>query len=147
MNENDSRPHVIDGGLHVDARGSVAFVNDFDFKNVDRFYYVRAAEPYHPRGWIGHKREKKHFTVVQGDALVAVVRPDDFETPSRDLPVQRFTLSAENPHVLCVPEGHATASMMLSDDAILMIFSSGRIEDAADDDYRFPEDTWPIETE
>ena len=38
MTSTMDRPTLIEGGLHVDARGSVAFVNDFDFKGVDRFY-------------------------------------------------------------------------------------------------------------
>jgi hypothetical protein len=38
----------------------------------------------------------------------------------------------------------ATGSVNLNPEAILMIFSSGRIEDAQSDDYRFPVDHWPI---
>lgn len=122
----------------------MAFVNEFDFEDVDRFYYLRASTPFQPRGWVGHKIDKKYFTVIQGKALVSVVRPDDWDNASPNLPVERFTLSAENPQILCIPPGHATGSMMLTPDAILMIFSSGKIEDASRDDYRFPKDSWPI---
>jgi dTDP-4-dehydrorhamnose 3,5-epimerase len=137
-------PRIIDGGLHVDARGVVMHVNDFDFKGVDRFYTIRSHRPYEPRGWVGHRRDQKWFSVVQGAALVAVVEPDDWSSPARDLPVQRFVLSAAKPQVLHVPAGHATGSVALSEDAILVIFSSGKIEDAKTDDYRFPVDTWRI---
>jgi hypothetical protein len=42
--------HLIQGGRHVDARGSVSFVNGFDFKGVDRFYWIQAGQPKVPRG-------------------------------------------------------------------------------------------------
>jgi dTDP-4-dehydrorhamnose 3,5-epimerase-like enzyme len=138
------RPRLIEGGLYVDARGVVAHVNDFDFDGVDRFYTVRSHRPYEPRGWVGHRRDQKWFSAIQGTVLLAVVEPDDWESPARDLPVQRFVLSAVKPQVLHVPPGYATGSVALSADAILMIFSSGRIEDAKTDDYRFAVDTWCI---
>lgn len=137
-------PRLIEGGLYVDARGVVAHVNEFDFKGVDRFYTVRAHRPGEPRGWVGHRRDQKWFSAIQGTVLIAVVKPDDWESPARDLPVRRFVLSAIKPQVLHVPAGYVTGSMALSEDAILMIFSSGTIEDAKTDDYRFPTDTWCV---
>ena len=144
METNESRPRIINGGLHVDSRGIVSFVNDFDFKGVDRFYAIRAHKPHDLRGWVGHQRDHKWFLAVQGTTLVAVVRPDHWEYPASTIPVERFVLSAAKPQVLHVPPGHATGSVNLSPDAILMIFSSGRIEDAKTDDYRFAIDSWPI---
>ena len=144
MESSESRPRIISGGSHVDARGTVCFVNDFDFKGVDRFYTVRAHAPREPRGWVGHQRDHKWFFAVQGTTLVAVVKPDRWETPSSSLPVTRFVLSAAKPQVLHVPPGCATASISLSDNAILTVFSSGAIEKAKADDHRFAESTWPI---
>ncbi len=135
---------LIEGGLHVDERGIVSFVNDFDFKGVDRFYTVKAHKTGEPRGWIGHKREHKWFTALAGTLVVAVVTPDDWELPSSNLPVQRFTLSALKPAILHVPPGHATASAMFSDDSLLGIFSSGCIEDADEDDWRFDLGMWTV---
>lgn len=142
--ENSGEPRLIVGGLHVDARGTLSFVNDFDFRGVSRFYTIRAHEAGRPRGWIGHQREKRWFTAVAGTVLIAVVRPDRWDQPSRDLPVQRFVLSAQKPTVLEVPPGHATGMMSLTADAICTVFSSGEIEDAAKDDWRFPAQTWSI---
>lgn len=174
-------PHLIPGGRKVDARGSVSFVNGFDFKGVDRFYWIEANQPNTPRGWVGHQREHKWFSVIRGEVLVAVVAPDNWcsrepengradlpvgpdaqqhvptadqgraarivsekSNPSRNLSVARFTLTSANPQVLHVPPGHATGSVHLTAEAILMIFSSGKIEDAPSDDFRFPADYWPI---
>jgi dTDP-4-dehydrorhamnose 3,5-epimerase-like enzyme len=144
MTSTADRPRLIEGGLHVDVRGSIAFVNDFDFEGVDRFYIVRSHKPYELRGWVGHRREQKWFFVVQGTSLIAVVKPDRWQSPASDLPVERFTLSAAKPQILCVPPGYATGSTNLAGDAVVLIFSSGKIEDAKADDYRFPVDTWSI---
>lgn len=131
----------------MDVRGAVTFVNDFDFKGVDRFYTIRAHRPYEARGWCGHQREEKWFTVVHGAGLVAVVKPDEWTFPASNLPVARFVLTAGKPQVLHVPAGHATGSMALSEDTVLMVFSSGHIADAKDDDYLFPVDTWEVNPE
>jgi dTDP-4-dehydrorhamnose 3,5-epimerase len=144
MTHSATGPRLINGGLHSDARGTVSFVNDFDFDGVGRFYAVRPREANTTRGWVGHRREHKWFTVVQGAVLVAVVEPDDWKSPSRSLAVTRFTLSDRNPQMLHVPPGHATGSAAITGDAILLVFSSGRFEDAASDDYRFPVDLWEI---
>jgi len=94
---------------------------------------------------MGHKRDHKWFTVVQGTVLVAVVKPDIWDSiPTSNLPVQRFVLSSAKPSVLSVPPGHATGSVTLSEDAILMVFSSGSIQQAKEDDYRFPLHIWPV---
>jgi dTDP-4-dehydrorhamnose 3,5-epimerase-like enzyme len=142
--DDTKRPRILEGGLHVDVRGTVSFINDFDFRGVDRFYSIRSHRPFEPRGWRGHQREHKWFTVVQGSVLVAVVRPDNWDFPDHSLPVERFILSAAKPCILQVPAGNATGSLSLSEDAILMVFSSGKIQDADDDTYPFPVGTWEI---
>ena len=137
-------PVLIEGGCHVDARGSLSFVNGFDFQGVERFFWVHSAEAGVLRGWSGHQREHRWFSVVHGEVLVAVVRPDGWQSPSRDLPVTRFRLSAVCPQVLHVPPGHATGSLNLDPGAILLIFSSGTLDQSKTDDFRFPVDRWPI---
>jgi dTDP-4-dehydrorhamnose 3,5-epimerase-like enzyme len=144
METGESQVRIIDGSLHVDKRGTVCFVNDFNFKGVDRFYSIHAHRLRELRGWVGHQRDHKWFFAAHGTTLVAVVTPDRWDRPTENLSVNRFVLSAAKPQVLHVPPGHATASVNLSGEAILMVFSSGRIEDAATDDYRFAVDTWPI---
>ena len=51
INDNEQAPVLIQGGCHVDERGSVSFVNGFDLKGVDRFYWVQAGHANVPRGW------------------------------------------------------------------------------------------------
>ena len=142
--EIESKPQLIEGGVFVDNRGILSFVNDFDFKNVDRCYIVRSHQAGRPRGWVGHKLEQKWFWVVQGTWQIALVRPDSWDRPSNKLPVERFVLSALKPCVLHVPAGYANAIVSLTEDAVLMVFSSGRLKDAQGDDFRFAVDTWPV---
>ena len=144
MDQMVTPPQLTSGGLHVDQRGIVTFFNDFNFKGIDRFYLIRPHHPRMPRGWVGHKRDHKWFTAVQGTILVAVVAPDDWEHPGNDLPVARYVLSSANPQVLHVPPGHATGTAALSQDALLMIFSSGRMGEQPVDDFRYPSDQWKI---
>lgn len=139
-----AKPSLISGGLHTDARGSVSFVNDFDFKGVDRFYSIRCKNPHEPRGWVGHQRDTKWFTVLQGSFLIAVVAPGNWISPTGKEAVDRFIITDDKPSVLCVPGGYATAQMALSADAILTVFSSGTIQRAKEDDFRFPLAQWPV---
>ncbi len=137
-------PRLILGGRHVDGRGSVSFVNDFNFKGVERFYSIRCSRADEPRGWVGHQRDRKWFTVLQGQFLVAIVRPDNWATPSGTEVVQRYVLDADRPGVLFVPARYATAQMSLTADAILTVFSSGTIAQAKEDDFRFPLSQWKV---
>jgi hypothetical protein len=135
---------LIRGGSHTDERGTVSFVNDFDFKGVGRFYTIRTPRPGEPRGWIGHQIEQKGFIALCGSVLVAAVKIDDWNSPSSSLPIQRYTLSSASPAVLRVPPGHACATVMLTDDALLGVFSSGKIEDTSKDDWRFDVGMWEV---
>lgn len=144
---SQSEPKIMEGGVFVDERGIVSFVNEFDFQGVERSYIVCSHRPGQPRGWVGHKRDEKWFWVIKGTSLISVVKPDDWDSPSRDLSVRRYVLSQATPQVLHVPAGYATANVSLCADVVLMVFASGRIEDAKADDFRFGSDTWPIVSE
>jgi dTDP-4-dehydrorhamnose 3,5-epimerase len=132
------------GGLYIDQRGIVSYVNEFDFKGVERFYTIRAHGQNETRGWIGHREEDKWFTPLQGTILIAVVVPDEWDDPSPGLEVKRYVLSHLKPTILHVPPGHVTASVMLTSDSLLGVFSSGKIEDAANDNWRFDIEKWNV---
>ena len=141
-------PKLLVGDLVVDDRGEVGFVNDFDFAGVKRFYTVRNHHRGFVRAWHGHRREAKYVTVVAGAAIVALVKVDDWERPSKDLPVARYVLSAARPRVLHIPAGYANGFMSLTDDARLMFFSTSTLADSQGDDIRFDArhwDAWTVE--
>lgn len=140
------RPTVrlIEGGVHRDTRGVVRFLNKFDFSKIDRLYTIEPGAAEVLRGWVGHQRDWKWFSVIQGKFKLGVVTPDSWTAPTGREPVTEFLLTGESYQVLEVPPGHCTASMALTEGAILMVFSSGAIEDAATDDLRFPASQWRL---
>jgi dTDP-4-dehydrorhamnose 3,5-epimerase-like enzyme len=142
------QPELLAGGLVVDDRGEVAFVNDFAFENVKRFYTVSNHEPGFVRAWHGHMREAKFVMAVIGSALVCCVKIDDWENPSRELEVQRFVLGDQSPAVLHVPAGYVNGFMTLTPGAKVIFFSTASFEESQGDDIRFPArywDPWHVE--
>ncbi len=141
-------PRLFEGGLAVDDRGEVSFVNDFRFDGVKRFYLVANHGAGFVRAWHGHRREAKYVTVVQGSAVVAAVAVDDWVCPSKTLHVHRYVLSARRPAVLHIPAGCANGFMSLTADARLMFFSTATVEESRGDDIRFDArywDAWHVE--
>ncbi len=132
------------GGLAADDRGELAFVNDFRFEGVKRFYMVSNYSQGFVRAWHGHKREAKYVTAVSGAAVVGAVCIDDWERPSRELEVQRFVLSAHKPSVLYIPAGYANGFMSLTADLKLMFFSTSSLEESHGDDFRYESRHWDI---
>lgn len=141
-------PRLHRGGLAVDDRGAVGFVNDFDFAGVKRFYTVENHAAGFVRAWHGHRHEAKYVTVVRGAMLLACVEVDDWDHPSPALPVHRFVLSAQTPSVLFIPAGYANGNMSLTAGAKAMFFSTASLEESKGDDVRFDArlwDPWTVE--
>lgn len=135
-------PRLIEGARAVDDRGSVSFVNDFNFADVRRWYVVTNHRQGFVRAWHAHRREAKYATVLSGSALVAAVAIDDWEHPSRLAEVHRFVLSWEKPAVLYIPAGFANGFMSLTWDAKLAFFSTATVEESRNDDIRFDPRYW-----
>jgi dTDP-4-dehydrorhamnose 3,5-epimerase-like enzyme len=144
MNETNKPgvPYVIEGGLGVDDRGEVGFVNDFHFDGVKRFYIVLNHRAGFVRAWHAHRREAKYITVVQGAAIVAAVAIDNWEQPSKDAQVHRYVLSAPKPSVVYIPPGYANGFMSLTVDTKLVFFSTATLEESRGDDVRFDAHYW-----
>lgn len=137
-----AEPTLIKGGLAVDDRGAVSFVNDFNFEGVKRFYMVENHKKGFIRAWHGHKNEGKYVFVVKGSAVVASVQIDNWETPSKELKVNRFVLSEKSPSILFIPAGYANGFMSLSDDCKIMFLSTSSIAESLADDFRFEARYW-----
>jgi dTDP-4-dehydrorhamnose 3,5-epimerase len=138
------RPVMISGGLAVDERGEVGYVNNFAFQGIRRFYTVSNHRAGFVRAWHGHRHEGKYVTAVAGSAILGAVRIDNWEMPSRDLAVERFVLSAKKPSVLFIPPGYANGFMSLTDDLKLMFFSTSTLEESLGDDIRFDSRLWDV---
>jgi dTDP-4-dehydrorhamnose 3,5-epimerase-like enzyme len=141
-------PRLIRGGLAVDDRGQVSFVNDFDFEGVKRFYAVENHTRGFIRAWHAHKKEAKYVMVVRGAALIGAVEIDDWDHPSKDAQVHRHVLSEASPAVLFVPAGYANGFMSLTADTKILFFSTSPLEESAGDDIRYDArhwDPWTVE--
>ena len=135
-------PYVIEGASAVDDRGEVAFVNDFHFEGVKRFYTAANHRSGFVRAWHAHRRESKYVIAVSGAAVVAAVAIDNWEHPSKNAQVHRFILSAQKPAVLYIPAGYANGFMSLTADNKLIFFSTSTFEESRNDDVRYDARYW-----
>ena len=133
---------LIDGGLAVDDRGILTFANKFNFYGVKRFYQVLNFSTSTIRAFHGHLREAKYVYVAKGSAIVAAVRLDNIDSPSKNLKVNRFILSDKNPKILFIPPKYANGFRPLEIDTRIIFFSTSTLEESEGDDYRFPIDYW-----
>lgn len=120
---------IIGGNRHVDQRGSIAFVNDFDMSQVRRFYSIQPAVGL-IRAWQGHKLENKWFHVIKGSFRVKLRALESKKF------VGEFKLNAERPEVLIIPKGVYNGFEALEEDSVLMVFSDASLEQSIKDDYR-----------
>lgn len=127
---------LLKGDLAVDDRGKVSFVNDFNFKNVKRFYIVENHTKGFVRAWHGHKHEDKYVLVTRGAALVLVVPLEGV------FKMDRYVLSSDKPQILHIPAGNYNGFKTLTDDTQVMFFSSATLAESMDDDIRQPADRW-----
>ena len=133
---------LINGALAVDDRGEVGFVNDFDFKDVKRFYFIKNHKVSYVRAWHGHKKEAKYFSVTCGSAMICAVKIDNWGNPSKNLNVEKFVLSEKKPSILYIPSGYAQGMMTLEPGTTITIYSTTTLEESKGDDYRFDGRYW-----
>jgi len=133
------------GNLAVDDRGSVKFVNDFDFAKVKRFYQVENHNTRIIRAFHGHLKEAKYVYVSKGSIILCAVPLTDPLHSSKISKVERFILSADQPCVLYVPAGFANGFKVLEKGSIVLFFSTASLKETQGDDYRYPFDYWGTE--
>ena len=128
---------IINGNLFVDDRGTLRFVNDFDFSGVKRFYQVENHRRDFIRAWHGHKKEGKYVYVIDGTALVGVVNMETEE-------INKFILSSKQPKILWIPPGNYNGFKTLEENTKVIFFSTTTLEESMGDDIRQPYDKWNI---
>ncbi len=137
-----SKIEVIQGEIFNDYRGTISSLNSFDFKGVERFYFIHHPDKSVIRGWHGHKFEKKWFYCVKGSFTIAIVKPDNWDSPSEDLSPEIFELSENDSKIVCVPEGCANCIKARSDDSTLMVYSGAKLPEAYNDSWRYDSSLW-----
>lgn len=128
---------IINGGISFDDRGSVSFVNEFDFSQVNRFYCISNIRKNYIRAWHGHEKEGKFFFVTSGHFRIGAVNLETKE-------IHVKYLNGLKPQVLFIPPGYANGLQNLTEDNNLMVFSTATLEESVGDDIRFPWDEWDI---
>ncbi len=139
---DSKKPRLMEGDMVVDDRGSISFVNEFQFEGVKRFYMICNHTVGFVRAWHGHKQEAKYVMAVSGAAILAAVEIDDWQSPSKDLLIHRYVLSAEKPSILYIPKGFANGSKTLTQDTKLLFFSTSLLEESKKDDVRYDPYYW-----
>lgn len=137
---NKKGAFLIDGGLSVDDRGSVRFVNDFIFSKVKRFYQVENFSKNTIRAFHGHKNEAKYVYVSSGSALIIIAKLPGVKIRKIKDVYNRFVLSSKKPQILYIPPKHINGFKALEKDTTLMFFSTSTLKESLSDDFRYPYD-------
>ena len=121
-------PTLINGGLATDDRGTVRFVNEFNFDGVKRFYQVQNHRAGFIRAWHGHHKEGKYVYVAKGTAIIGAVPIDMMIEKNVDQSkVFKTVLSSNNPKVLFIPAGYANGFKSLEENTIVQFFSTSTL--------------------
>ncbi len=136
------KPKIIKGGIHVDDRGSMRFINDFKLDEIKRFYFIKHPDISVIRAWQGHKVEKKLFYPISGSFLIAWVEIDNFDNPSMNLPSDSYILNSTNNEVLTIPGGYANGLMALEPNSEVMVLSDFDLKESIKEKNRYPSEWW-----
>ncbi|SHG93828.1 cupin domain-containing protein [Flavobacterium defluvii] len=137
-------PEVIQGGNFSDHRGTISYVNDFSFNDIERFYIITNSEENPIRAWQGHKLDSKNFYCVSGSFKIHFVKIDNWESPSKNLPVETIIVSEGDSKIVQIPPGYANAVQSLESNSKLISFSTLPLTKVKEDDARYPSDYWNI---
>lgn len=138
----DVQVKIIPGSIFEDERGKVVAVNDFNMLPIKRFYTIQHIDAKVVRAWQGHIIEQKWFFVLSGSFKMLIVKPDNWKTPSPNLPVTEYLLSADKNEVLHVPGGFVTGFKALTPHSRIAVYSDMTLSESKLDDYRFDKGMW-----
>lgn len=137
-----SEIQIIQGEIFADFRGQISSLNDFRFDGVQRVYFIHHSDKSIVRGWHAHQFERKWFYCIKGEFTIALVKPDNWESPSENLDAEIICLSENDSKIVCVPEAYANCVKASKDDSVLMVFSDKTIPEAYADSWRYDSALW-----
>jgi len=138
------KPKIIQGGNFADHRGSISFVNDFSFSDIERFYIISNSNENPVRAWQGHKLDAKNFYCLTGSFKIHFIKIDNWENPSKDLKIETVLVSESDSKIVHIPAGYANAVESLEENSKLISFSTLPLSKVSEDDVRYPSDYWLI---
>lgn len=137
-------PKIIQGGKFSDQRGSISYVNDFSFTDIERFYVISNSQENPIRAWQGHKLDAKNFYCLSGSFKIHFVKIDNWENPSKDLTIETVLVSESDSKIVYIPAGYANAVESLEENSKLISFSTLPLSNVNEDDVRYPSDYWLV---
>ncbi|PBJ13863.1 WxcM-like domain-containing protein [Flavobacterium sp. ACN6] len=135
---------VIQGGNFSDHRGTISYVNDFKFNDIERFYIISNSDENPFRAWQGHKLDAKNFYCVSGSFKIYFVKIDNWQKPSKMLEIETVFVSESESKIVHIPAGYANAIESLESNSKLISFSTLPLMNVKEDDVRYPSDYWNI---
>lgn len=138
-------PKIIQGGIFSDHRGSISYVNDFNFAAIERFYIISNSEGNPVRAWQGHRLDAKNFYCLTGAFRIYFVKIDNWECPSKDLSIETIDVSDSDSKIVHIPAGYANAIQSLEKDSKLISFSTLPLANVSEDDVRYDSNYWKID--
>ncbi len=141
---------ILNGDIAVDDRGSLRFINEFDFKDVKRFYQVENHDDDTVRAFHGHMKEAKYVYVASGSIILCLAKLNANKKLDKNTKVEKLVLSAAKPKIVYVPSGYANGFKALEENTKIIFFSTTTLQESLGDDYRFPydffgEEIWEVE--
>ena len=111
-------------------------------ENVKRSYIINNTQKGVVRAFHGHKQEGKYFYVPKGAFKFILI---DMDTGSW----KEYTLLDSVPKVLYCPAGYYNGFVSLTDDSLLITFSTSTMDDSRNDDFRIDydvlgKDVWKV---
>lgn len=128
---------LIQGGIAKDQRGQIRFVNNFDMKDVKRFYIIKNSDLDLVRGWKAHKIEKRWFYLLSGSFKISLVKIDNWMEPSRNLEIKQVILNSDENRMIYVPAGFGTALKAIEPESEILVFADHYLDHALLDDYTY----------
>ena len=132
--------NIIRGGISLDNRGQIRYVNEFDMSSIKRFYIIQNSDTELIRGWRAHRIEDRWFYVISGSFEINIVQIDNWDQPSVDLSILKYNISAEELQLIHLPAGYGTAIRALDKNSELLVFANYGLEHASSDNS-----TWPLD--
>lgn len=129
------------GGISVDDRGTLSYINTVPFEKVRRMYVIENFDADLVRAFHGHWQEEKFVYVVTGAAIVVTAK---MVGQGLDM-YERFVLSDKQPQVLRIPAGYANGFRVLVPGTKVIFYSTTTLEEAKSDDFRFPYDYFGVD--
>ena len=136
------KPSKIIGDKFFDNRGSVSFINKFNFPNIKRFYILENYDINYIRAWHAHRKEEKFFTCVSGSCQISCVQVKNFKQPNKKSKIYSWVLTAEKPEIIYVPKSYANGTMNLSHGTKILVFSTSTLKNSLQDDFRYDHKYW-----